>query len=391
MLTCVGKQVPFRLRSASYPNHSMIVSIRQEHNGNQKENKTLPKKDLKSTVMRKDFEMKYLLVFLPSSSVKARLKHPIDKFPKEDIRDMILSVYADPQCQDCDERTKIELATYKLMKSKSFETEKVEKNSMKSECNKAKEAAYLEKFKSDINLPSVDVTNVQSFQNPIPSRGISHSLRSVPWYKTSSMGHLQARLLYAISKDDDKKVELKSAATLNAAALKRHFSTCTNLTFFHKTPAILKQYRIQQEISNYQIDIDSSFEPKEFLNGCKVALIAITQIIQSSDYSSLAGLFTQRAREKFINNVETKWSEVEKNNIFDITEDNLISAEIEKIFSHVVGFDRYVDITVKFHAEKPLLKPPMKMELLLVFSRKYSRGSLLDWTVSDFKLISVSS
>ena len=115
------------------------------------------------------------------------------------------------------------------------------------------------------------------------------------------------------------------------------------------------------------------------------ALPTITQYIKSGDYAQLIGLFSQRAKDSLIKDVETNWTELQKNNI-NIEFDDMNSTVIDKCFYHKVGRDVFVDITVKYCAIKKDLHPAMSIELTATFSRKYGPGCLPDWTITDFKI-----
>ena len=115
------------------------------------------------------------------------------------------------------------------------------------------------------------------------------------------------------------------------------------------------------------------------------ALPTITQYIKSGDYGQLSGLFSLRAKEFLIKDIETNWSELQKNNI-NIDFDDMKSTEIEQVFYHKVGRDVFVDIKVNYCAVKKDLHPPMSIELSATFSRKYGPASFPDWTITNFKI-----
>jgi len=136
---------------------------------------------------------------------------------------------------------------------------------------------------------------------------------------------------------------------------------------------------------NYKALIDPAFNEADFLEGCKLALPTITQYIKSGDYGHLSGLFSQRAKDFLIKDIETNWSELQKNNI-NIDFDDMKSTEIEQVFYHKVGRDVFVDIKVNYCAVKKDLHPPMSIELSATFSRKYGPASFPDWTITNFKI-----
>lgn len=116
-----------------------------------------------------------------------------------------------------------------------------------------------------------------------------------------------------------------------------------------------------------------------------MALPTVTNCIKDCNYDQLTGLFSQRAKEALIKNIETNWTELQKNNI-NVDIKDITSAVIEKISFHTLGREVYVDIKVKFCAIKQDLQPPMSIELLATFSRKYGPACFPDWTVTHFQL-----
>ena len=117
------------------------------------------------------------------------------------------------------------------------------------------------------------------------------------------------------------------------------------------------------------------------------ALPTITQIIKSGQYNDLAGLFTSRAKDALIKDIETNWTEVQKNNI-EVRNEDIKATQMEKIFWHKVGYDTYADIDVMFDVIREDIDPPMKIKMMLTFSRKYTKHGFHDWTVISLKIVS---
>jgi len=131
--------------------------------------------------------------------------------------------------------------------------------------------------------------------------------------------------------------------------------------------------------------VDPAFNEVEFLEGCKLALPTITEYIKTGDYIEFSGLFSQRAKEALIKDIETNWTELQKNNI-SVKVQDVKSLAIDRISCQTLGRDVFADIQVKYDTVKQDLQPNVSMKLTLTFSRKYGPGCFPDWTITNFKI-----
>ncbi len=118
------------------------------------------------------------------------------------------------------------------------------------------------------------------------------------------------------------------------------------------------------------------------------ALSHVTKVLRDNDFKGLKGLLSNRAAESIQREVETEWDDLQRNNL-DFEPDEVNIANIVRIYTHNVAYDRYADVDVHLVAvrqPRSEKSPAVSAIFLLTFSRKYSPGALPDWIITKFKI-----
>lgn len=290
-------------------------------------------------------------------------------------------VNADPEAQSLEENVKKELAEYLLMRDRGFDSdievaenlfvERVagipievwEENVFREELYKEEKDKYA--FEDDHTFEDDCVTDCNA------------------WYRRPLMG-TQPRYLNSVR---------------GLSTSKRHFSTSSRRTFgFHYNKAnktlyvdrlatnIGRSARVSIDLAALRSNIDRSFDKLEFLEGCKLALPAVTNIIKEKAYNEFSGLLTKRAREELVSRLETEWTDTLREGVA-IDQAGIIFTRITRVNCYNVGYDMYADITVAFTCANEAVEPNITFVLEMTFSRNYSKTSLKDWVITDVEVL----
>ena len=116
----------------------------------------------------------------------------------------------------------------------------------------------------------------------------------------------------------------------------------------------------------------------------------MTHLLRKSRYTDLKGLLSSLELNRLRREVETKWSEVGKNNIaLDV--DHLIVACPVSVRRHTIAFQRFCDIQMVFVGvkESPDSDGAVSLKIEARFHRDFTEGRLPDWVITRFRVVAV--
>jgi hypothetical protein len=273
----------------------------------------------------------------------------------------------DPRTNDCSPQVKLHLVLYLVEKEFDF--------NLDGQHTGLRGSTFSQEFREAIS------------QSCVVDSG-SPSTESVVGDSPTTSPHESSYALSGANRDPFlRSLRLLSTSTRSFSTSSQSLKRPPGLTM--RVPNFMRWFKAKLDVSSLKMEIDPKFDQSEFLVGCKQALPTVTQHIRDNSFDELTGLFSKRAKEALRKEVETSWSDQQRNNI-DFEDEDIISVDVLRVTSHRVAYDLYVDIDVHYDLVKMVEgqddAPPIFAELELTFSRKYSQESLPDWIITKFNV-----
>eukprot|EP00095_Tigriopus_kingsejongensis_P005320 maker-scaffold123_size333416-snap-gene-2.15 protein:Tk05320 transcript:maker-scaffold123_size333416-snap-gene-2.15-mRNA-1 annotation:"hypothetical protein KGM_03861" len=159
------------------------------------------------------------------------------------------------------------------------------------------------------------------------------------------------------------------------------FSDLVNETLYVNP---LKMLQISSDFQKLK-EWDPHMEKSTFVEATKQAISLVTQYLSQNNFEDLSGLLTKRERLRLKEEVETKWSDVQRNNI-NLSVDEIIGSFPDKVFQYNVAYQKFCDIDVivpawKYDSEGHRMA---FVKIRARFSREYTENRLPEWTITKF-------
>lgn len=111
----------------------------------------------------------------------------------------------------------------------------------------------------------------------------------------------------------------------------------------------------------------------------------MSKLVSENKFSELVGLLSKRERVRLQEEVETKWSDLQRNNIF-LSLDEIIGSYPDKVFQYTVAYQKFCDIDVIVPAWK-INDQGQRMAFVKIrarFNRDFTEHRLPEWTITKF-------
>jgi len=133
---------------------------------------------------------------------------------------------------------------------------------------------------------------------------------------------------------------------------------------------------------------DANIDRNGFIEGAKMAVCTITQLISQNSYSELRGLLSKTEYKRLQSELEKSWSDVKRRNIYlDVGDfQNVIVTRLKK--QQIVD-QKFCDIDVYFHCLKEVDEggEPIPIKIFARFHRDYTQGRLPNWIVTSLMIL----
>jgi len=156
-----------------------------------------------------------------------------------------------------------------------------------------------------------------------------------------------------------------------------------------KSPLQMFQNHLQEEA--IRRSLDPNFKAEDVIRGAKLAASSLTKHIADNEVDELSGLLTQREFTDLRRRVETEWSD-QMRNVLRLEPDDFDRVVNEGyVRTEFQGMATYLDVRLIMDAVVDKPDPGFMVRIQMTLTRAYGEGTMHDWSVSYFNILSFDS